>query len=555
MGAGVLAASSYSTAIIHGDAYAAKADAQYAKPSGNLFDRGTIYFSDKDGRQTPAATKKSGFLIYINPKLITDPLPVYQALSNYVKIDQATFLAKAKKANDPYEELVHDVDQAAADAVRGLRINGLAASPENKRSYPGGSLAAHELGLTGESATSTAVSGRYGLERAYDAVLRRSAPPGAVNAFAQLFADIESSVLGGGDPHAGDIVTTIEPKVEAYLDSALVKIRTTWHSDEIGGIIMDPHTGEIVAMSSLPTFDPNDTAAVKDVSVFSNSLVEHAYEMGSIMKPLTMAVALDSGRFKPTSTYDDTGCMTLDTKKICNFDGKARGIVPMQQILSQSLNIGAVTLGLKVGAADFTRYFESFGVTAKTGIDLPNEATPLTKNLKSGRDIAIATASYGQGISVSPVGMIRALAVLANGGYVITPHLVKEINYTDGSTKEIKTDRGSPVFKAETLDDVKDMLVTVVDKALANGSIKREHYTVAAKTGTAEVPDPVNGGYYSDRYLHSFFGFFPAYNPRFIVFLYQINPKGAQYASETLVKPFDDITTFLLNYYNIPPDR
>ena len=151
--------------------------------------------------------------------------------------------------------------------------------------------------------------------------------------------------------------------------------------------------------------------------------------------------------------------------------------------------------------------------------------------------------------------MARALSVVANGGYVVTPHLVKEIDYTDGSVKKADYPKTGPVLKPETVQAVKDMLVKVVDISLANGAIKKDHYTMAAKTGTAEMADLVHGGYYSDRYLHSFFGFFPAYSPKFIVFLYQVYPKGAQYASETLTKPYDELATFLINYYDIQPDR
>jgi cell division protein FtsI/penicillin-binding protein 2 len=553
LGAGLIAAALYSTDVIHGSEYAARAEAQYAKPAAELFGRGTIYFSGKDGTRTASATLGTGYLIYMNPKLVRDAAGTYAALSHYLDLDRSSFIAKAGKQNDSYEELAHRVGQPTADSIAGLGLPGIAAAPEAWRIYPGGGLAAHELGLVGENVSSSTVSGRYGLERSYDSVLSRPGVSSVGNVFAELFSGFQDTVFGSES--TGDIVTTIEPTVETYLQKILGETETAWHADEIGGIVMDPDTGEIAAMASLPTFNPNDTSAVKNVSVFSNPLSEHVYEMGSIMKPLTMATALDSGAETPGSTYDDVGCMTLDGKKICNFDGRARGVIPMQQILSQSLNIGAATIALKTGAADFAKYFYSFGLGVKTGIDLPSEAAPITDNLKHGKDIDVATASYGQGLAVSPVGMTRALSVVANGGYLVVPHLVKEIDYADGSTKKIAPTKSGPLIRPQTADEVRSMLVTVVDKALAGGTLKRDHYTVAAKTGTAEIADPVHGGYYSDRYLHSFFGFFPAYEPRFIVFLYQVYPKGAKYASETLTKPFDELTTFLLNYYDIPPDR
>ncbi len=555
----VLGSSLYSTSVVRGDIYEAKAMAQYGKPAANLFDRGTIFFSSfggKDGAGSAAATIGSGYLLYMNPKLVKDSAATYEALSRYISLDRDSFIAKAAKPNDPYEELAHRVEDATAKSIAGLSLPGISISRETWRSYPGGMLASHELGIIGQNAASSSVSGKYGLERSYNEILSR--PP--VGASANVFASLFSGLSGTGDGAAaggkeGDIVTTIEPTVQKYLEKMLQETSAIWHPNEIGGVILDPNTGEIAAMASLPSFDPNNTGGVKNVSVLSNPLVEHVYELGSIMKPLTMSIALDTGSEKPSSTYNDTGCMTLNTKKICNYDGKARGVIPMQEILSQSLNIGAATIALKTGAKDYSDYFFKFGFGDKSGIDLPNEGSPLVKKLRSPQDIDIAVASYGQGFAVSPLAMARSLSILANGGYLVTPHVVKEIDYTDGSTEKVAPEKVGPLLKPETVEDVRRMLVTVVDTKLANGAVKKEHYSIAAKTGTAEIADPVNGGYYHDRYLHSFFGFFPAYNPKFLIFLYQVEPKGAQYASETLTKPFDDLTTFLLNYYSVTPDR
>lgn len=552
-GACVLAFSLYSTSIAGYDNYSSKARVQYAKPTTSLFARGSIYFSGKDGGQSAAASVRSGYILFMNPKLLVDPKSAYEALSNYITLDKKMFFAKAQKSGDAYEELANKLDEKAALPIQGLGLKGIGVVQETWREYPGGSLAAHELGLIGQNAASTSVSGRYGLERYYDKILARDGAGSSANIFAQLFSGISSAF--SEDRDSGNLVITIEPTVESYLEKVLSQAQTAWNPDEIGGIIMDPYTGEIYAMAARPTFDANDLKSIKSASVLSNPLVEHVYEMGSIMKPLTMSAAFDSGAETINSTYDDLGCLTLNEKKICNYDGKARGVISMQEILSQSLNIGAATIALKTGADEFVRYFTSFGIGSKSGVDLPNEAMPLAANLKNPEDIDIATASYGQGIAVSPIGMARALSIVANGGYLVTPHLVKRIERIDGSVKNIDANKTGPVLRPETVDTVKRMLVTVVDTALAQGRLKKEHYTIAAKTGTAAIADHVNGGYYSDRWLHSFFGFFPAYNPKFIVFLYQVYPKGAKYASETLVKPFDDLATFLLNYYNIPPDR
>jgi cell division protein FtsI/penicillin-binding protein 2 len=229
----------------------------------------------------------------------------------------------------------------------------------------------------------------------------------------------------------------------------------------------------------------------------------------------------------------------------------------MQTVLNDSLNTGVSFVVGKMGNQLFTDYFKKFGLGEETGIDMPNEAPGLIDNLNSPREIEHATASFGQGIAMSPIITVRALSALANGGYLVTPHLVKKIDYTTGLSKNLSYEKGTQVIKPETSQTISKMLVTVVDKALLGGSVKMPNYSIGAKTGTAQIAKEGGGGYYADRYLHSFFGYFPASNPKFIVFFYTLEPKGVggDFASHTLTMPFIDTTKFLINYYKIPPDR
>ncbi len=315
-------------------------------------------------------------------------------------------------------------------------------------------------------------------------------------------------------------------------------------------------------MSVSPSFNLNNFKDEKNVNIFSNPLVSDAYEMGSIIKPLTMAAGLDDGDVTAKTTYDDKGFLEMDGKTIYNFDKKGRGVVDMQAVLNNSLNTGAVFVMNALGKEKFLEYMKNYGIGTETGIDLPSEAagniSNLLNNLNNDKKIEYATASFGQGISMTPIITVRALSSLANGGKLIIPHVVENINYKIGLTKNISyVDEAKQILKKETSEEISRMLVRVVDEALVGGTMKIKNYSIAAKTGTAQIARPANegGGYYTDKILHSFFGYFPAYKPRFLVFLYTVEPKNIDYASKTLTGPFFDIAKFLINYYEIPPDR
>ncbi len=569
----ILVGKLYLVQVVHGNLYSVKADHQYVSPNTTVFDRGSIFFTTKDGTHIGAATVKNGFLVAVNPKKVKNVSEAYTSLASIVQNstttsselstlpDRGSFISKATKPNDTYEEILKKIDSATGLSVSAANIPGISVYKNNWRYYPGNQMASQVIGITGQSAStsptaSSTTLGRYGLERYYEKTLERSSDVTYTNFFAELFADLKSSVFNE-TPLEGDVVTTIDPTVQNYLETTLAKTSDKWKPDEIGAVIVDPNTGEIYGIAHLPSFNPNNLASISNPKVFSNPLVENLYEMGSIIKPLTMAAGLDSGAITPSSTYNDTGTLTLNAKKISNFDGKARGVIPMQEILSQSLNVGASYVALKTGNATFTKYFLDYGLGSTTGIDLPNEQKGNVSNLFINRDLEHATASFGQGIAMTPLATTRALSVLANGGFLIHPHIVNEIDYTLGTTKTIGPDPGIRVIKKETADEVTKMLVIVVDKAIAKAhpDVYMDHYSIAAKTGTAQIADHVNGGYYKDRYLHSFFGYFPAYHPKFLIFLYQVYPKGAEYASATLTDPFADLVKFLISYYEIPPDR
>lgn len=537
--------------VIHKDEYSERADRQYATPSGDMFNRGDIFMTKRDGSFVSGGTVISGFKVAINNKLITEPEALYKSLTPYLAMTHDEFIAKASKVNDPYEEVIFKITKEQADEISALNLPGVSIYKQKWRFYPGGSMAAHAFGFVSFKGDKRV--GQYGLEKFYNSTLSKPDDGAYVNFFAEVFSNIGKSF---SNVREGDVVTTIEPITQNILDDELNNAMDKWRGDTMGGIIMDPNTGEIYAMSALPDFDLNDFGKVKDPRLYGNPIVENVYEFGSVIKPLVMAAALDKGVITPETTYLDKGSVIVNKKEIFNFDKKARGQATMQTVLDQSLNTGMVFVESKLGHESFRNYMKSYGIGEKTGIDLPNETSGLINNLDSTRDIEYATASFGQGIAMTPIEAIRAFAVLANGGNLVTPHLVKELKYGDGTSQILEfpiTKTG--LLSKEATNTLSRMLVHVFDTSYGGGAYKFEHYTVATKTGTAQVARDDGKGYYEDQHMHSFFGYFPAYEPRFIVFLFIKNPKGVQYAAQSLIPPFLNITKFLLNYYNIPPDR
>ncbi len=324
-------------------------------------------------------------------------------------------------------------------------------------------------------------------------------------------------------------------------------------------IVGDPKTGAIIAMCSYPAFDPNDYKTVSDIKYFNNPIIFYQYEPGSVMKTITMAVGINQGKVSPSSTYNDPGQMFIKgwSKPISNSDYSTKGshgIVDMNFVLENSLNTGAIFVMRQAGPKIFVDYVKNFGFGQKTGIELESEVIGNIGNILQRRvpEIDYSTASFGQGISVTPLQMVVSYMTLANKGLMMKPYLVKEIVSPEGEKTEVKPKAVRQVVSEKTASTILAMLTNVVEKGHSKKAAVSGYY-IGGKTGTAQVAS--GGSYSKSDFIHTFVGVAPIEDPKFVILTKIDNPKGIEYAEGTAVPLAQGIIDYLLKYYQVPKTR
>lgn len=517
----------YDLQLKNGEIYMAQAESQNGAATLTAATRGAIYFTERDGDKTPAAINKYFPEVYAVPKIMTDAALAAQAAAEIFSRPQAELLKAFANQSSNYVLLQKHASDAIVSKVQAANLKGVYVEQVPDRFYPFGSLASHILGFVGPNNSDNGEGGRYGLEKFYESGLSGD----------------KGSVLEGVLPDGSrrDITLTLDYNVQKEAEMLLQKMVTEHRAEGGTVIVQDPKTGKILAMGSLPNFDPNNYGS-SPVANFLNPATEKVYEPGSMMKVVTMSAGIDSGKITPLTTYVDTGKLVIYDHVIKNWDLKAHGRTTMTGVIEQSLNTGAAFAERQTGNDTFRDYLQKFGFGEKTGVDLPGEVRGNLGSIAPGSaPVNFATASFGQGISVTPLEMINGVAAIANGGLLMRPYV-----NTNLKPQEVRR-----VISEDTARKVTAMMVSAVDKT---GAAKIPGYAVAGKSGTAQAPDLKKGGY-SDQVNDSFIGFAPAYNPRFIILFKLSKPEGAPLAGATVLPAFKELTQFMLNYYNVTPDR
>ena len=513
----------YLTVIRH-DYYLAKA--KNISDNSGAIPRGSIFLTDKDNVPYAVALNKEFPLVYAVPVKVKDPASLAKKLVPILELDEQFLFQKLSKPNDPYEILKKKVSDETVNAIKALEEPALGIDDETLRYYPEGLYLSQVIGFLGFNKDGQ--TGQYGLEEYYDKDL-------------------------SGLISSADLVLTIDSAIQAQAGTLLAAAVKKWQANNGSIVVMNPKSGDIIAMASFPDFDANNYSAVLDKSIFVNPVTLKRYEPGSVFKPITMAIGIETGAVTPETEYYNTGSVQINNRIISNsIPDEILSWQTMTTVLEQSLNTGAVFVEQKVPKDIFLKYLKDFGINSKTGIDVSEVPGDLS-GLSSMRDVNFATASFGQGVALTPIELLRALSTIANGGKLVRPHLVAKIVSRIGETYETKNDLPAQIISSETSAKLINMLVNVVE----NGSGRRAQikgYTVAGKTGTAQVPDLKNGGYL-DEYIHTFVGFAPAYDPKFIALIKLDDPKGVRFAESTVVSVFHDLAQFIFSYLAIPPDK
>ncbi len=520
-------------------------------------ERGQIFVHDgKDDSLVAVATNEQLAFVYADPRHVKNPAETAQKLGDILGLSDEQVSALSVRLGDqedPYEPIAHRVTDEQLDKITEDKLDGIAYTRESVRLYPEENMGGHILGFVG-SDTDGHVTGKYGIEGYFNDAL--TGTPG----FSRSERDISGRLIAVADSSfepavdGADIVLTIDRNIQFEACSKLHAAVQTHGATGGSVVIVDPKTGRVLAMCGAPDFDPNNYGAVTDINQFNNPATYNAYEPGSVFKGIVMGAAIDAGAVTPATTFEDSGQAMVDgwPKPIGNALGKAYGHVDMTNVLEESINTGMIFAMRAMGMDVFVKYMQDFGFGQETGIELRENPGDIS-SLNLGQEIYAATASFGQGVTATPLQIAMAYAAIANGGVLLQPHIVDEVRYADGRVEKTETKQVRQVLSEKTSQLVGAMLVSVVE----NGHGKKAGvpgYYIAGKTGTAQVAGP-NGGYSEDVTIGSFAGFGPVSDPKFAMIVRIDHPTDVQWAESTAAPLFGDIADYLLRYFEVPPER
>ncbi len=501
-----------------------------------------------DSHDNPLVVTQPAYLVFGEPRNIANIRAFSENVSPLLSLDPEVLSAKLSEPNRVWVPITHKVELPVVSQLKSLELAGLGFEKEPKRFYPEASTAAHLLGFVGSDVNGVD-QGYFGLEGYYDRQLR------GVDGSRRLEKDAHGAPLLIGNeeriiPEDGrTLVLHIDKVIQQITERKLKDGISRYGAKEGTAVVLDPATGGVLAMASYPNYDPR-TFSQFDKTLYKNPIVASTFEPGSTFKALIMAAAINEKLITPDTMMEETGPVQVGPYFIRTWNNQYNGKITMTQVLEHSSNVGMVFVAQKLGREKLIEAIKKYGFGKPTHIDLEDETSPDLRPDAEWHEIDEYTASFGQGIAVTPMQMVRAVASLANGGKMMEPHVVKEIRDNKGKTIPIPPKVTAQVMRPETARIVTEMMVNAVDNGEAKWA-KPKGYRIAGKTGTAQIP--VAGHYDASKTIASFVGFAPADKPRFVILVTLTEPTSSPWGSETAAPLFFTIARDLFTYWGIPP--
>ena len=497
--------------------------------------RGTLY--DRTGVQL--AIGEQATTVYADPRQVHDPQAAALAAGSALGLEPDSLYGKLADRSRAFVYIKRKADPAETAALERRRLAGLGFYPEERRFYPQGTVAAHVLGYAGVDN-----KGLAGLELQLDRTL--GGRPGRETIVSDPFGRVIKVVNSTAEREGKDVSLTLDHNIQANAETVLGQTVAQWKAKRATAIVLDPRTGGILAMAVAPAFDANEFPNTWR-ELQRNTAVTDTYEPGSTFKVVTVAGALSDRLVTPRTAFTLPYSIQIADRVIHDAEPRGTERMTVARILSQSSNVGAITLAARLGEARLADWIRRFGFGRRTGVDYPGESPGIALPAERWSGSTIGNVPIGQGIAVTPVQMAAAYGALANGGIWSQPHLVERIH----GERRTRPKRRRIVSRR-----VAAQLVSMLKGVVAQGSGQRAAipgYHVAGKTGTAAKPDP-RGGYSDSRYVASFVGFVPASAPRLVVLVTVDEPRGVIWGGVVAAPAFQQIARFCLQYLEIPPD-
>lgn len=512
----------------------------YLKSKKIYPERGKIY----DIKKTPLVLNQNSYLLYLEPKKITDDLKLIKFLSEKLDISESSLEAKINK-NKQWLAITDNLDEKKKKEIEDLKLDGVGFERKMRRYYPEASLSSHILGFVGKNEEGDSI-GYFGIEGFYNQDLQGL--PGIIESERDLFGKpIFIGVQNKIEAENGsDLILTIDKTVQEIAKKKLINGIERYQAKQGCVIIADPNTLAILALSCLPDYDLDKYYQFSE-DFFRNPAISDVYEPGSIFKPLIMAAAIEEKKIRPDDIYDEKGPIKIGEYEIKTWNNKYEGKITMTRILEKSSNVGMVYIGEKLGEKKLYEYVNKFDFGKLTNIDLQGEVAGVIKPKNKWYKIDYATITFGQGIAVTPISMIKAFSSIINGGYLMRPYVVDTIISSKKEIK-IKPKIEKKIFSEKTSEIMRKMLTKTVENAEAKWD-RPKTIKIGGKTGTAQVA--IAGHYDPHKTNASFIGFVPADNPKFIALVILKEPKTSPWGSETAAPIFFEIANELIVYYGI----